>query len=900
MLGGIGSGFLELWPDGCIHDWSIFNRGHWGYRQDFWNVDREDRLPLGEMKADALQFYVRTCAPGQKPIARRLTTDGELMNVAGYNTWMQNVASIAMDYTFPGATLRYQDNTLPVEVTGQFFSPILPHELQTSGTPGAYMVFTFRNTSSQPQDISLASYLRNPLARGGDDTHRGAAQRQLHTTVTTDQATTYLTMRTAAMLPFRSTTGTMCLSMSGGEPSWIAMDFGEYLLGRTVALKPWNQRFETALRGFRETGRLPDTSDQPCPTTLGPLTISGGRLPDTQALPTDTTVSRQADIARLTDEQVGQIIAEARQIPSLQSLIDQASEVDPTLLDPTKHGRDLVDLLAQAVSQYAGVTGQAMNWGDGMLCTSFHLKPGEEHQVRVILSWDFPTHLSPDKSRNMGHRYNTWFADAEASNRFLTAHADEFHHKVNLFRNTLRESTLPPEIASAVSTQLNTLIGSSWWTLDGKVGIWEGLGSCGLNTVDVAYQGSHPLPALFPEFEKNWTALAATYQNDTTGRLYHLLPSDLDKGTINNGYGYVDVNCDFVLMLCRDYLWFGDKEYLKSIYPHVVKELGVFEAMDSDGDGLPDQHTGSCTYDTWALQGTPSYLGSLWIGALSAGIRLADDMGDTANAAKWRDLHQRAVSSLNEKLWNGEYYSLWVDGPQRDETCLTDQLTGEMYTRLIGLGNSLPPERVRQTLASIYKYNFDPDQGLFNGSYPPQRQPHMPAFQNVQAQGNFTGIEYATAAMMIDQGMVDQGLSIIQAVQRRYERSGRFFNHEECGPHYYRPMSIWAAFLAATGFKVDAPAGSLTIAPPLPQPQLRAPWVSATGWGEFTRTATSFTLDCRDGKTSFRTLRINVPVRNATLDGTVLPCTIQTANGLTTLNFANPVTIKAGQKLTLD
>jgi uncharacterized protein (DUF608 family) len=900
MMGGIGSGFMELWPDGCFHDWSIFNRGPWAYKRVFRNVDKQDRLPLAEMNSSALQYMIWTKAPGKEAIGRRLGVDGEQMNVYSYNTWMQNVEGISYDPTFPGATLEYKDATLPVKVTGQFFSPIIAHDLKTSATPGFYTVFTIRNTSDQAQEVSLAAYLRNPLASGGDPAFRGAAIRKLHTSVETDHETTYLTMRTAADTPFKSTLGTLCLSTSGGEPSWIAMDFGEYLTGRTLSIMPWNLRYETALRDFRRTGRLPKTGEQPCPTALGALTVGGLQQVNMQDMPKDIVQTRKDDIAKLSDEQVGEIIAQAKKLPSLLSIVEQAAAVDPSLLVPGKNGRELVNVFQQAVGQYAGEDGKASNWGDGMLCSSLTLKPGEERQIRMVLSWHFPNHLSPQKERNMGHMYSNWFKDAEEVNRFLTKNYDEFSSRVFAFQRVQRESNLPSELLASVAIQLNTLICSTWWTQEDQMGVWEGLGSVGQNTVDVAYQGSHPITSLFPEFEKNWTRLATAYQNKTSGRLYHTLPCDLTKGSTNNWWAYTDVNCHFALMLCRDYLWFGDKEYLKFYYPHVAQEIGVFDSLDSDGDGLPDQHTDSNTYDSWSMQGTPSYLSSIRIAALRAAIRMGEDMGDTQSVTKWKETLQRCLKSLDAKLWNGEYYSLWVNGPVRDDACMTDQLSGEMYTSLIGLGNALPPQRVRQVLSAIYKYNFSPEQGLYNGTYPPDHKPHMPTYRNAQGESNWTGIEYAAAAMMIDQGMVDQGMDVIKAVYRRYLRAGRYFNHEECGPHYYRPMSIWAAFLAATGFKVDAPRGILTIAPPIKDRELKAPWVSATGVGEFLRTGASFDLDCKDGQTTFRELRVNVPaLKIVQVDGKPVAAVVVVENGLTVFRFSQPVSLKAGQTLTL-
>lgn len=899
LLGGIGAGFLELRPDGCFQEWAIFNRGTWAYRRDFWDADKLDRYPINEMNQEALQFFVRAKARDKEPVVRRLSSNGSLMNVYSYNTWLQSVEDIECTPIWPGTILKYKDSTLPVQVTGEFFSPVIPHELRISGTPGFYAVFTIKNTSSEEQEVSLASYLRNPLARGGDAANRSAEARKLRTNVTADKDSAFLTMRTDAGAPFKSILGSLCLSMSGGEPSWIAQDFGDFLIGRTIQLNPWHQRYETAMRNFRFTGKLPNTDEQPCPNMLGGIKVDGGLGPNMHEMP-EQIASKKAMLQGMSDDQIAAIIEQAGKIPSLSSILDQAKAVDPDLLVPSKKGRDLVDLLLQTISQYIGGDGKAYNWGDSMLSSSLTLKPGEEKQIKVVFSWYFPNHTSPYDKRNMGHMYNHWFKDAEEVNRFLSQNYDSFSTRIRSFQQALRESNLPAELKIAVSTQLYTLIGTTWWTAEDQMGVWEGFGTIGQNTVDVSYQGSHPIATLFPDFQKNWTRLAMNYQNEQTGRLYHSLPSDLTKGSKNNGYGYVDVNCHFVLELTRDYMWFGDKEYLKTYYPAVVRGLKVFEAMDSDGDGLPDKYTNSNTYDTWELQGTPSYLCSIWIGALRGGVRLAQDMGDIANAEKWQTMLDNALKNFNRKLWNGEYFSLWIDGDLRDEACMVDQLSGEMYTKLMGLGNSVPVDRVQKSLAAIYKYNFSPEQGLFNGVYPPGRQPHMPTYRNVQGEGNWTGIEYAAAAHMFDQGMVDEAINVVKAVNQRYMRSGRFFNHEECGPHYYRPMSIWATFLAATGFKVDNTRGILIIASPLKENPLKAPWVSAFGFGRFIRTADSFEMTCSDGETSFRELHVNVPVKQAVLDGKAVSCKVlQSAEGLTIIKFDQTLTLTPGRVLTL-
>ncbi len=273
------------------------------------------------------------------------------------------------------------------------------------------------------------------------------------------------------------------------------------------------------------------------------------------------------------------------------------------------------------------------------------------------------------------------------------------------------------------------------------------------------------------------------------------------------------MNQQFVLLVCRDYMWTGDEKYLQQVWPHVIKAMDNTALLDCNGDGLPDKDTKRNTYDCWDFYGTPAYISSLWLAALLAAIRLAEAIGDKERASQWSEIHEKAVVNFEKILWNGEYYSLWVDGDTRDECCMTDQIDGEWFTSLIGLGCSLPNDRIHQAMGAVMRYNYHVDGGLINASYPPDRIPRPSAYKNYQAVAPWTGIEYAMASFMLDYGMIDQGIEVVKNIHRRHLRSGRCWNHVECGDHYYRAMSSWAILLGATGFKIDLPQQKLSFSP---------------------------------------------------------------------------------------
>jgi len=122
------------------------------------------------------------------------------------------------------------------------FSPIVPHDARTSGTPAFHAVFTVKNTSAHRVQVSLAGKLKNPLAWG-------AADRRLRLAVVQDGGTTYLTMRTDAELAQPSTVGSLGLSVTGGQASWIAGDFEPY-----VGNGFWNGICASFLKDFVNPG----------------------------------------------------------------------------------------------------------------------------------------------------------------------------------------------------------------------------------------------------------------------------------------------------------------------------------------------------------------------------------------------------------------------------------------------------------------------------------------------------------------------------------------------------------------------------------------------------------------------------------------------------------------------
>jgi uncharacterized protein (DUF608 family) len=805
-LGGIGTGFVEIRADGCFYEWQIFNSGAWAQ-------DARSTTAPPPPGPPYLRFMLRTRkASDDVPQVRRLYLRSDENNLYTL-PFAQDVESIDYSAWFPMTGLRFNDQSLPVQVLAQVFSPFIPGKARESASPGFHVVYTLENTSNETVEASIAGFMDNPLASALPD-------RRLTNAVSRKNNVTTLFLETAAETDFPSGIGSMCFSVTGGEHSSICGTFQEYAAPDCCRWQTprVNYMLLSVLEELRNSGRLPNTE--------------GGTDP-TVGLPS------MAQIDAMPDAEVGSKLKQLSSDALLARVIADARAADSQINSSQFNERSLLREVHNNLISKKGTP--RLTWGTGALASSVKLAPGQKVELRFTLSWYFPHHLTTD-GREMGHMYATWYRDAADVNRFLCDHYDEHRAATETFARTLADTSLGDAMAFSWSSQLSSLISNTWWTKDGSYAIWEGLGCCGLSTTDVDYQGSFPVIALFPELKLSQMKQIIAHQNNL-GQVPHTYAGDV--GRVDAGFARVDMNPQFVMMVYRDFLWTGDTDYLAFMWPHIVKAMAFTQSLDTDGDGLPDRDTAIQTYDQWRMRGTPAYIASLWIGALRAAVQIARAANKTDEAKHWSDQLAKASASFDEKLFNGEYYSLWVDGKIRDELCMTDQISGEWFTSLIGLPATTSKDNLNHAVQSIFKYNFNPEFGLHNATAP-KRGADLLALNNLQAGGLWSGIEFAFASFLMDHGRHADGVKIVEAIHRRYLRAGRPWSHVECGGHYSRAMSSWATLLAATGFKPDIPNKSVAINPAVPG-DFHAPWVTSTGFGTIRRQGGALSIHCAYG-----------------------------------------------------
>ena len=143
-LGGIGAGKLELFPDGWLGNVATNN-----------NWDHPIPFSRGSF------FALHTVSGGQQATRiLRLPRPFEYDNA-------EAIAGIKYRGTFPIAQVEFSDPALPVQVSMEAFSSLIPHNLKDSGLPLAQFRLVVTNKSNQRVKFDLALAMENLVGQGG-------------------------------------------------------------------------------------------------------------------------------------------------------------------------------------------------------------------------------------------------------------------------------------------------------------------------------------------------------------------------------------------------------------------------------------------------------------------------------------------------------------------------------------------------------------------------------------------------------------------------------------------------------------------------------------------------------------------------------------------------------------
>ena len=293
-------------------------------------------------------------------------------------------------------------------------------------------------------------------------------------------------------------------------------------------------------------------------------------------------------------------------------------------------------------------------------------------------------------------------------------------------------------------------------------------------------------------------------------------------------------------------------------------------AHDAEKTGEPDGVLEGAQYNTLDRMwyGKIAWTSSMYNAALRAGEAMATTMKDKSFAKECSSIAKIGKKNMTKELFNGEYFFNVLDPknpipPNSYLGCHIDQVLGQAWAMQAGLSRVLPKMETKKALKSLYKYNYYEDlgpcldsttiknvrfyalpgePGTVMCSFPKGGADKAPGLVRNDweklAVGYFsesmTGFTCQAAAHMIAEGLVDEGMTMIEAIHMRYSPDKRNpYNEIEYGNHYTRAMSSYGAFVAISGFTLKEPKGEIGFAPKIAPKNFKSAFISGQAWGTF-------------------------------------------------------------------
>ena len=565
------------------------------------------------------------------------------------------------------------------------------------------------------------------------------------------------------------------------------------------------------------------------------------------------------------------------------------------------------------------------------------LKPGETRRITFYLTWYFPNFEKywhngsgcctgkdcscPPKPLWRNY-YANHFQDALDVARKLHAQEHELYAITKCFHDALFSSTMPPSVLDAVSSQMAILKTTTCARLeDGTFyafeGCWPQSGCCEGSCTHV-WNYQQTLPFLFPSLERSMRNADYHHNLRADGGMCFRLQLPLGSPP-DNFHACSDGQLGGIIKVYRDWKICGDLPWLQHLWPKVRRALEyAWVTWDSDRDGVIDgiQHN---TYDIEFLGPNPLVAG-FYLGALVAGAEMADALGETETAATYRAIYEKGRAWVDSHLFNGEYYVQQYDPEQAPRFqfgngCLTDQLLGQWLASVSGLGDVLEPRHVKRTLKSIYKYNWrkslaghanaqrvyalNDESGLLLCSWPKGGRPAIPFPYSDEV---WTGCEYQAASHMIEEGLVKEGLAIVQGARDRHDGLKRNpWDEFECGHHYARAMAAYGLILALSGFTYNKGMGTLGFAPRIHAKNFKTFWALDGVWGTYTQNEKSASLSVLWGTITLSRMDLPLfasPGTKILLRKGARTSTVE-ADAYGSITFVRVLSLHAGQTLSL-
>ena len=597
----------------------------------------------------------------------------------------------------------------------------------------------------------------------------------------------------------------------------------------------------------------------------------------------------------------------------------------------------------------------------GALGKEITLGPKENKTVTFILSWYFPnvhrpeSGLNPLKNKeNLRWYYSKKFSSSADVANTILSNQDYFLSTTKLWNKTWYSSTLPTWFLDRTFANTSTLATTSCYRFDdltndpdneGRFYTMEGV-YLGYGTCTHVFHYEQALGRVFPSLARQLrtqTDYGSAFQEN--GIISYR--AELDQGKhldYYDGSGYaVDGQAGTILRAYREHTTSEDNKYLNKYWPKIKKSIEFMIQHDAGKKGKPDGILEGGQYNTLDRMwyGKIAWTSSMYNAAVQAGAMMANEMGDKSFAKKCEKIVKSGYKNMSDLLFNGEYFINILDpdnqrAPNTYLGCHIDQVLGQSWALQVGLPRILPRQESISALKSIYKYNYQKDIGAYLDtatiknvrfyalpgeagtvicSFPRGGIEKVPGKVNNDweklAVGYFsecmTGFTYQAAGHMIAEGLVDEGMTMIKAINDRYDPAKRNpYNEVEYGNHYTRAMSSYGAFISISGFNYHGPKGIISFDPKFHPENFKSAFITAKGWGSFSQLRTKKTqengLELVYGTLQINELDVRVPegtnIENVSVlvDGKRYDSDFNTTNNTLKI-FVDGIELQANQRL---
>lgn len=544
-----------------------------------------------------------------------------------------------------------------------------------------------------------------------------------------------------------------------------------------------------------------------------------------------------------------------------------------------------------------------------------------------VLSWNIPNNYNywdPLKDGNgkditWKNYYATLFSDSSDSAFYSIDNWNSLYNKTNTFCKSLFSTTLDKKVIEAISATLCVLKSPTVLRLeDGTFYGWEGVheqtGSC-QGTCTHVWSYAYALCFLFPELEKSLRNTELKYDTDSNGKMYFRTALPLGRDYVVEP-PCVDGQMATIIKIYRDWKITGDSLWLKENWGTIKKILEYSwnenneYKWDINKDGVLEgrQHH---TLDM-QLFGPSSWLQGMYLAALKAASEMADFLGDNEKKNEYDTIFKKGYDWTKNNLFNGEYFIHKIDLSKKEyaeefgcpnywneekqelkyqigEGSIIDQMLGQWHANICGLGDIFDKTQVHTALKSMMKNNFkkslrdfanpwrvfalNDESGTVMCDYP--NGCYKPVIPIPYCEECMTGFEYSFAGLLISEGFIEEGLSVVGAIRDRYDGKKRNpFNEIECGSNYARSMASFALLPIFSGFEFDMPNNHIGFSPIL-SGNFKCIWSLGCGWGDFIRNEKQYKIVIADGMLELKSITLGniVSVKSIVFDGNQVPFT---------------------------